>query len=220
MLMMTSPLCRPDMLCLRLLLLASAWGLVRTAQLELRTNTVTVTCSEDALLICPATWEPQAHQPRVFWSKLHKNREELIEDLNLYEQSTSFKEINGLYNVSGDSLHSLKIRNTSSWSTGMFRCTLWSPEGEQNTTGTVFLKVIGCPKEQKDMFEKHKAELLLLFFLGVFYIWLIIFTCKFAKMYSTLGKHDLRYSFPVVLSQEKKGGQHLKSATLPKMDLV
>ncbi|XP_028909269.1 CD83 antigen [Ornithorhynchus anatinus] len=206
--------------CLRLLLLAGAWGLVGAVRLGPRTDMVKVTCSEDALLICPATWESRAPQPRVFWSKLHGNSEELIEDLNLYEQSTSFKEINGSHNVSGDSLHSLKIRNTSSWSTGTYRCTLWSPEGEQNTTGTVYLKVTGCPKEQKDTFEKHKAELLLLFFLGVFYIWLIIFTCKFAKIHSTLGKRDLRYSFPVVLSQEKKGGQHLKSLTLPRTNLV
>lgn len=53
------------------------------------------------------------------------------------------EEPNGSSARPGERLYALKIRNTSSCSSGTYRCTLVAPEGQRNQSGIVILKVTG-----------------------------------------------------------------------------
>ncbi|EPY82898.1 hypothetical protein CB1_000610013 [Camelus ferus] len=56
------------------------------------------------------------------------------EDLQSYRQNSTSE-------APGERPYSLKIRNTTSCSSGTYRCTLEDPEGQRNLSGTVILKV-------------------------------------------------------------------------------
>ncbi|XP_025772909.1 CD83 antigen [Puma concolor] len=126
----------------------------------------------------------------------------------------------GSLEASGERLYSLKIENTTSVDSGTYRCILEEPEGRRNQSGTVTLKVTGCPKERKeDTFQKYRAEIVLLLALVVFYLTLIIFTCKFAQQQSIFpdfSKPGTQRAFLPVVSPNK----HLEPATLHKTELV
>uniref|UniRef100_A0A8C9JE63 CD83 molecule n=1 Tax=Panthera tigris altaica TaxID=74533 RepID=A0A8C9JE63_PANTA len=126
----------------------------------------------------------------------------------------------GSLEASGERLYSLKIENTTSVDSGTYRCILEEPEGRRNQSGTVTLKVTGCPKERKeDTFQKYRAEIVLLLALVVFYLTLIIFTCKFAQQQSIFpdfSKPGTQRAFLPVVSPDK----HLEPATLHKTELV
>ncbi|XP_043446714.1 CD83 antigen isoform X1 [Prionailurus bengalensis] len=196
---------------LRLLLLSCACSLAPAARV------VKVACSEDVDLPCTAHWDPQVTYT-VFWTKLTDDGEERIEmppeGLWYHQQKV------GSLEASGERLYSLKIENTTSVNSGTYRCILEEPEGRRNQSGTVTLKVTGCPKERKeDTFQKYRAEIVLLLALVVFYLTLIIFTCKFAQQQSIFpdfSKPGTQRAFLPVVSPNK----HLEPATLHKTELV
>ncbi|XP_043446715.1 CD83 antigen isoform X2 [Prionailurus bengalensis] len=195
---------------LRLLLLSCACSLAPAARV------VKVACSEDVDLPCTAHWDPQVTYT-VFWTKLTDDGEERIEmppeGLWYHQQKV------GSLEASGERLYSLKIENTTSVNSGTYRCILEEPEGRRNQSGTVTLKVTGCPKERKeDTFQKYRAEIVLLLALVVFYLTLIIFTC-FAQQQSIFpdfSKPGTQRAFLPVVSPNK----HLEPATLHKTELV
>ncbi|XP_029098150.1 CD83 antigen [Monodon monoceros] len=117
-------------------------------------------------------------------------------------------------------LYSLRIQNTTSCNSGTYRCTLVAPEGQRNLSGTMILKVTGCSKGRKEeTFKKYRAEVVLLLALVIFYVTLIIFTCKFARQQSIFPdflKPAMEHAFLPVTSPNK----HLEPVTLHKTELV
>uniref|UniRef100_A0A8C3QKX4 CD83 molecule n=1 Tax=Cyanoderma ruficeps TaxID=181631 RepID=A0A8C3QKX4_9PASS len=71
----------------------------------------------------------------------------------------------------------LRIKNATSGSSGTYKCMLRGQNGEHNLSSTVTLKVTGCPGIEEDKVKKYRSELLMLTFLGIFYLLLIFFTC-------------------------------------------
>ncbi|XP_012885872.1 PREDICTED: CD83 antigen [Dipodomys ordii] len=130
-----------------------------------------------------------------------------------YHQNTSIE-------TSGKGPYSLKIQNTTGCSSGTYRCTLQDLGEQKNLSGTVLLKVTGCPKlPEESTFRKYRAEIVLLFSLVIFYLTLIIFTCKFARLQSIfpdISKPGMEQAFLPVTSPNK----HLGPVTLPKIETV
>ncbi|KAF6344179.1 CD83 molecule [Rhinolophus ferrumequinum] len=198
---------------LQLLLLSCACSLTPAAW------EMTVACSEDVELPCTAPRYPQIPYT-VSWAKLTERGEEKIEvpqeDLQNYHQ----KEPNGSFERPGERLYALKIQKTTGCSSGTYICTLVGPEGQRNQSGTVILKVTACHKDCKEeTFKKYRAEIVLLLALVVFYLTLIIFTCKFARQQSIFpdfSKPGLERVFLPVTSPNK----HLEPVTLHKTEVV
>ncbi|XP_059035357.1 CD83 antigen isoform X1 [Mustela lutreola] len=195
---------------LRLLLLSCVCSLASA------TREVKVACSEEADLPCTVHTDPQGPY-RVFWVKLTEGGQERMEVPQEGLRSHPQKEAS--LEASGEGLY-LKIRNTSRCHAGTYRCTVEELDGQRNQSGTVTLKVTGCPKERKeDTFQKYRAEIVLLLALVVFYLTLIIFTCKFAQQQSIFpdfSKPVMERAFLPVTSPKK----HLEPVTLPKTETV
>ncbi|KAB1261742.1 CD83 antigen [Camelus dromedarius] len=135
------------------------------------------------------------------------------EDLQSYRQNSTSE-------APGERPYSLKIRNTTSCSSGTYRCTLEDPEGQRNLSGTVILKVTGCSQgRREETFKKYRAEIVLLLTLVIFYLTLIIFTCKFARQQSIFpdfSKPVMEQAFLPVTSPSKQS----EPVTLHKTVLV
>ncbi|XP_004019174.1 CD83 antigen isoform X1 [Ovis aries] len=195
---------------LQLLLLSCACSLAPAAR------EVKVVCSEDVDLPCTAPWDPQVTYT-VSWAKLTDGGAERVEvtqeDLQSPQQRNSSE-------APRERLYSLRIRNTTSCNSGTYRCTLVGPEGQRNLSGTVILQVTGCSKERRgETFKNYRAEIVLLLALVIFYVTLIIFTCKFARQQSIFpdfSKPALEHAFLPVTSPNK----HLEPVTLHKTELV
>nr|BAE43044.1 unnamed protein product [Mus musculus] len=172
---------------------------------------VTVACSETADLPCTAPWDPQLSYA-VSWAKVSESGTESVE-LPESKQNSSFE-------APRRRAYSLTIQNTTICSSGTYRCALQELGGQRNLSGTVVLKVTGCPKEATEStFRKYRAEAVLLFSLVVFYLTLIIFTCKFARLQSIfpdISKPGTEQAFLPVTSPSK----HLGPVTLPKTETV
>ncbi|KAM8788201.1 CD83 antigen isoform 2-T2 [Rhynchonycteris naso] len=197
---------------LQLLLLSCACSLVPAAQ------EVNVACSEDVDLPCTAPRDLQVPYT-VFWAKLMEGGEEWLEvpqeDLQNFHQMKQ----KGSFEAFTEGLYSLKIRNTTSCSSGTYRCTLEGPAGQRNQSGMVILNVTGCRKEHREAtFKKYRAEIVLLLALVVFYLTLIIFTC-FARQQSIFpdfSKPSMEQAFLPVTSPTKP----VELVTLHKTELV
>ncbi|XP_037700199.1 CD83 antigen isoform X1 [Choloepus didactylus] len=201
---------------LQLLLLSCACSLAPAAR------EMVVACSEDVVLPCTAPWDPRVSYT-ISWAKLTERGEELLEvlqeDPSLRELSSYQKVQNGSVETPGENPYSLKIQNTTSCNTGTYKCTLWEIEGQRNQSGTVNLRVTGCPKERKEeTFKKYRAEIVLLFALVVFYLTLIIFTCKFAQLQSIFPDFSKPMTERAFLPVTYK--KHLGPVTLHKTQLV
>uniref|UniRef100_A0A8C2S2Z6 CD83 molecule n=1 Tax=Capra hircus TaxID=9925 RepID=A0A8C2S2Z6_CAPHI len=172
----------------------------RACSLAPAAREVKVVCSEDVDLPCTAPWDPQVTYT-VSWAKLTDGGAERVEvtqeDLQSPQQRNSSE-------VPRERLYSLKIRNTTSCNSG----------------GTVILQVTGCSKERRgETFKNYRAEIVLLLALVIFYVTLIIFTCKFARQQSIFpdfSKPALEHAFLPVTSPNK----HLEPVTLHKTELV
>ncbi|XP_004628403.1 CD83 antigen isoform X1 [Octodon degus] len=203
--------------CLQLLLLSCACSLAPA------TREVKVACSGTVDLPCPAPWDPQVPY-QVSWAKLTEGGEERVEspqeDVHLGGQSYDQRTQNGSSKAPEEKPYSLKIQNTTSCSSGTYRCTLQELGGQRNLSGVVTLKVIGCFKEPKETtFRKYRAEIVLLFSLVIFYLTLIIFTCKFARLQSIfpdISKPGMERAFFPVASPNK----YLGPVTLHKTEVV
>nr|XP_020728788.1 CD83 antigen [Odocoileus virginianus texanus] len=164
----------------------------------------------------PSPWDPQVPYA-VSWAKLTDGGAERVEvtqeDLQSPQQRNSSE-------APRERLYSLRIQNTTSCNSGTYRCTLVGPEGQRNLSGTVTLRVTGCSKGHRgETFKNYRAEIVLLLALVIFYVTLIIFTCKFARQQSIFpdfSKPALVHAFLPVASPNK----HLEPVTLHKTELV
>ncbi|XP_062953681.1 CD83 antigen isoform X2 [Cynocephalus volans] len=201
---------------LQLLLLSCACSLAPA------TREVKVACSEDVDLPCTAPWDPRVPYT-VSWTKLTGAGEERMEvpqgDLHLGGQHYHQKEQNDSFEAPSERPYSLKIRNTTSCNSGTYRCTLQELQGQRNLSGTVILKVTGCPKDHKEgNFKKYRAEVVLLLALVVFYLTLIVFTCfaRLQSIFPDFSKPGMERAFLPVTSPNK----HVGPVTLHKTELV
>nr|XP_051711945.1 CD83 antigen [Oryctolagus cuniculus] len=198
-------------------------GCARACSLAPATREVKVSCWEDVDLPCTAPWDP--HVPYVAsWTKFKEDSEESVEipqeDLHLGGQHSHQQGQNGSSEAPRERPYSLKIRNTTSCNSGTYKCTLQELHGLRNLSGTVILQVTGCPTGRKEAnFQKYRAEIVLLLALVVFYLTLIIFTCKFARLQSIFpdfSKPGMEQAFlPVTFP-----GKHLGPVTLQKTEVV
>ncbi|KAM5299494.1 CD83 antigen isoform 2-T2 [Ctenodactylus gundi] len=202
---------------LRLLLLSCACSLALASSPE-----VTVSCSETADLPCTASWDPRVSYA-VSWAKLTEGGEERLEsprgDVRLSGQRYHQNGQNGSFEDSRERPYSLKIQNTTSCSSGTYRCTLQELGGQRNLSGMVILKVTGCSKiPRESTFRKYRAEIVLLFSLVVFYLTLIIFTCfaRLQSIFPDFSKPGMERAFLPVTSPNK----HLGPVTLQKTEVV
>ncbi|KAM4835685.1 CD83 antigen isoform 3-T3 [Thomomys bottae] len=195
----------------------------KASSLVAATWEVKVPCSETVDLPCAVSWDPQVSYT-VSWAKLTASGEQRLElpqeDLHLSGQRHHQTGQNASFETSGKGPYSLKIRNTTGCSSGTYRCTLQDLGEQKNLSGTVLLKVTGCPKlPEESTFRKYRAEIVLLFSLVIFYLTLIIFTCKFARLQSIfpdISKPGMEQAFLPVTSPNK----HLGPVTLPKIETV
>ncbi|XP_066233193.1 CD83 antigen isoform X2 [Saccopteryx leptura] len=197
---------------LQLLLLSCACSLVPAAR------EVKVACSEDVDLPCTAPRDLQVPYT-VSWAKLTEAGEEWLEVPQEELQNFHQRKQKGSFEAFSEGLYSLKIRNTTSCSSGTYRCTLEGLAGQRNQSGVVVLNVTGCRKEHREAtFKKYRAEIVLLLALVVFYLTLIIFTC-FAQQQSIFpdfSKLSTERAFLPVTSPTKP----VELVTLHKTELV
>ncbi|XP_020040416.2 CD83 antigen isoform X1 [Castor canadensis] len=191
--------------------------------LALATQDVKVACSQTVDLPCTAPRDPQVSYT-VSWAKLTEGGEERLEvpqeGLHLGGLRYHHKGQNGSFEDPRKNHYSLKIQNTTICSSGTYRCTLQELGGQRNFSAMVTLKVTGCPQGPKETtFKKYRAEIVLLSSLVIFYLTLIIFTCKFARLQSIFpdfSKPGAEQAFLPVTSPNK----HLGPVTLPKIETV
>nr|XP_026240407.1 CD83 antigen [Urocitellus parryii] len=182
------------------------------------TREVKVACSETVDLPCTAPWDPQVSYA-VSWAKLPQGSEETPDTLQ-EDPHHGQRGQNDSSEAPVDSPYSLKIKNTATCNSGTYRCTLQELGGQRNVSATVILKVTGCPKEPKEAtFHKYRAEIVLLLSLVIFYLTLIIFTCKFARLQSIFpdfSKPGMERAFLPVTSPNK----HVGPVILHKAEVV
>ncbi|XP_042320354.1 LOW QUALITY PROTEIN: CD83 antigen [Sceloporus undulatus] len=142
---------------------------------------VVAACNKDVSLPCKIFEDLQVTNGAVSWYKIGENSKAL-KDLQSDKQHNDSRELNESLEASNDTWHSLKLRNTTSYSSGTYKCLLRTPIRKHNRSSTVTLKVIDCPKESQDAkHKKYKTELMLLCSLGFFYLLLIFFACTCLK---------------------------------------
>ncbi|XP_053106099.1 CD83 antigen isoform X2 [Hemicordylus capensis] len=148
---------------------------------------VVATCSEDVLLPCKALQDPQITHRNVSWYKWSGKDSDEWQELQSNKGHNYSRELNATsLEISNGTQYSLKIRNTTSYSSGTYKCILRASIREHNRNSTVILKVKDCPEEK---IMKYKMELVLLCCLGVFYLLLILFTCTCLKEKSFPDNH-------------------------------
>ncbi|XP_010291161.1 PREDICTED: CD83 antigen, partial [Phaethon lepturus] len=135
------------------------------------------------------------------------------------------KELGGSLELSNDTFFSLKIKNTTSRNSGIYKCTLWEQSGERNLSGTVTLKVTGCPGIEDEKFKKYKSELFMLTCLGIFYLLLIFFTCTCLRKESMSPNYqknrpDMKHMLTLINVHEMRTFQDLNSDSACKNELT
>ncbi|NWZ65570.1 CD83 protein, partial [Acrocephalus arundinaceus] len=150
------------------------WCLIRATSVMI--PDVAVRCAEEAVLPCKALQDATISYQTASWYKMAGDSEGIAwEALDVefhYPQ-----EAEESLELSNGTSFSLRIKNATSRNSGTYKCTLGRQNGERNLSSTVTLKVTGCPGTEEDKLKKYKSELLMLTFLGIFYLLLIFFTC-------------------------------------------
>ncbi|XP_077209395.1 CD83 antigen [Paroedura picta] len=167
--------------CCQLLCLTQVWRVIYG--IADATREVVATCNEDALLPCRVVWDPQVTYKEISWYKLNKKSEELSKvewkKLQYNKEQNSSRQLNSSSEVFNSQRDSLRIKNATIYDSGTYKCTLDPSDRKHNESNTITLIVKGCPEPLEDAtFKKHRAELLLLCSLGLFYLLLIFFTCR------------------------------------------
>ncbi|XP_054983847.1 CD83 antigen isoform X2 [Sorex araneus] len=164
---------------------------------------VTVACAADVALPCTAPRDPRGSYS-VSWAKLEKDGEERMEHRQGAPAHTQQQQES--VEAPGESLYFLKIRNATGCDSGTYRCTLEERDGPRNRSGTVTLRVTGCPKEHREEnFNKYRADIILLVVLVIFYLTLIIFTCfaRHQSIFPDFSKPAVEQGFLPVTSTNK-----------------
>ncbi|NXC46755.1 CD83 protein, partial [Penelope pileata] len=156
-----------------LITLCNVWCLICGAAVAV--PDVAVRCAEEALLPCKVLQDSSVTYQAVSWYKMAGDGDRTAWKI-LDVESRYPNGLGGSLELSNDTFQ-LRIRNASSQDSGTYKCTLGEQRGERNLSGTVTLRVTGCPGIEEEKLKKYKAELFMLTCLGIFYLLLIFFTC-------------------------------------------
>ncbi|NXE48433.1 CD83 protein, partial [Casuarius casuarius] len=177
---------------------------------------VAVRCAEEVLLPCKVRQDSTVTYQTVSWYKMAGHGEGKAWKV-LDVDSHHPEELGGSLELSNDTLFSLKIKNATSHNSGTYRCILREQNGERNLSGTVTLKVSGCPGILEDeKLKKYKAELFMLTCLGIFYLLLIFFTCTCLRKDSMSpnyhkNRKDVKHMLTLISAHEMTTFQDLNS---------
>uniref|UniRef100_A0A8D2P428 CD83 molecule n=1 Tax=Zosterops lateralis melanops TaxID=1220523 RepID=A0A8D2P428_ZOSLA len=160
--------------CALLIFLCNVWCLVRGTSVMI--PDVVVKCAEEVVLPCKALQDPSISYQTASWYKMAEDGKGVAWEVFDVEFHYP-QEVEGSLELSNGTSFSLTIKNATSRNSGTYKCTLRGQNGERNLSSTVTLKVTGCPGIEEDKLKKYRSELLMLTFLGVFYLLLIFFTC-------------------------------------------
>ncbi|XP_060099005.1 CD83 antigen [Heteronotia binoei] len=178
----------------RLLFLTQVWHVIYG--IADATTEVVVTCNEDVLLPCQVVQDPLVPYKEISWYKINEQSEELSKvvwkKLRYNKEQNYSRQLNSSSEVSNSQWHSLRIKNTTDYDSGRYKCILEPSDRKNNESNTITLIVKGCAEQLEDAkFKKYRAELVLLCSLGLFYLLLIFFTCCCLK---DEGSRDLHKS--------------------------
>ncbi|NWR08383.1 CD83 protein, partial [Paradoxornis webbianus] len=185
---------------------------------------VAVRCAEEAVLPCRALQDSSVSYQTASWYKMVEDSKGIAWEV-LDVESHYPQEVEGSLEFSNGTSFSLRIKNVTSQSSGMYKCTLGVQNGERNLSSTVTLKVTGCPGIEEDKLKKYKSELLMLTFLGVFYLLLIFFTCTCLRKESMSPndqktRPDMKHMLTLINAHEITTFQHLNSNSTCKNELT
>ncbi|NWT53319.1 CD83 protein, partial [Erythrocercus mccallii] len=194
-----------------LIFLCNVWCLIRGTSVMI--PDVAVRCAEEAVLPCKALQDPSISYQTASWYKMAGDSEGIVWEV-LDVESHDPREVGGSLELSNGTSFSLRIKNATSRSSGMYKCTLGGQNGEHNLSSTVTLKVTGCPGIEEDKLKKYKGELLMLTCLGIFYLLLIFFTCTCLRKESMppndqKTRPDMKHMLTLINIHEITTFQHL-----------
>ncbi|XP_040444813.1 CD83 antigen [Falco naumanni] len=205
-----------------LIVLCNVRCLIRGASVAI--PDIAVRCAEEVLLPCKVLQDSSITYQTVSWYKMAGDGEEIAWKV-LDVESHYPKELGGSLELSNDTYFSLRIKNATSQNSGKYKCTLGVQSGERNLSGTVTLKVTGCPGIEDEKLKKYKAELFMLTFLGIFYLLLILFTCTCLRKESMSPNYqknrpDLKHMLTPINVHEMTTFQDLNSNSTCKNELT
>ncbi|XP_029446548.1 CD83 antigen [Rhinatrema bivittatum] len=170
---------------LKSLLLQNIWYVIHAA-------TVEVVCTEDAVLPCVALQDPDISYRAITWYKVNGSSEELglVARRKFLNNTESYFEDS--VEITSSNMWALKIKNTTAFHSGIYKCQLWAPVGKPNTCGVLRLTVTGCPdQEENEISRKHILEIFLVSITVVFGLFLMFLNYKCIKIqtiFSTASK--------------------------------
>ncbi|NXO33785.1 CD83 protein, partial [Locustella ochotensis] len=205
-----------------LIFLCNVWGLIRGTSVMI--SDVAVKCAEEAVLPCKALQDPSISYQTASWYKMAGDSEGIAWEV-LDVESHYPQEVEGSLKLSNGTSFSLRLKNVTSRNSGTYKCTLGGQNGERNLSSTVTLKVTGCPGIEEEKLKKYKGELLMLTFLGIFYLLLIFFTCTCLRKESMSPsdqktRPDMKHMFTLINVHEITTFQHLNSDSTCKNELT
>ncbi|XP_066180326.1 CD83 antigen [Sylvia atricapilla] len=208
--------------CTLLIFLCNLWCLIRGTSVMI--PDVAVRCAEEAVLPCKALQDPSISYQTVSWYKMAEDGKGIAWEV-LDVESHYPQEVEGSLELSNGTSFSLRIKNVTSRSSGTYKCTLEGQNGERNLSTTVTLKVTGCPGIEEDKLKKYRSELLMLTFLGVFYLLLIFFTCTCLRKESMSPNErkprpDMKHMLTFINVHEITTFQHLNNNNTCKNELT
>ncbi|NXT52582.1 CD83 protein, partial [Pluvianellus socialis] len=188
------------------------WCLIHGASVAV--PEIAVRCAEEALLPCKVLRDSSITYQTASWYKMAGDGEGIAWKI-LDVESHYPKELGRSLELSNDTF-SLRIKNVTSRNSGTYKCTLGELSGEHNLSGTVTLKVTGCPGIEDEKLKKYKTELFMLTCLGIFYLLLIFFTCTCLRKESMSPSYqknrpDMKHMLTLINVQEMTTFHHLNS---------
>nr|XP_033786136.1 CD83 antigen [Geotrypetes seraphini]XP_033786137.1 CD83 antigen [Geotrypetes seraphini] len=201
------------------LLLQNIWCVIRA-------TTVSVMCTEDAVLPCIAPQDPNIAYRAVTWYKINGSSEEVsvVARKNLLKNTEPYlEELEDSVEIFSKKWY-LKIKNSTTSHSGIYKCSLWAPVGKLNTYGILMLRVKGCPgKEEGEISKKHMIEIFLISIFVVFGLLLMFLNYKciqIQKIFSMDSKSRKTSDFPLLKTQDMQKAQHSGTTVLKKSCLV
>ncbi|NXB79220.1 CD83 protein, partial [Donacobius atricapilla] len=199
----------------------AVWCLIRGTSVMI--PDVAVRCAEEAVLPCKALQDPSISYQTASWYKMAEDSKGTAWEV--LDVESHYPEAEGSLELSNGTSFSLRIKNATSQNSGTYRCTLRGQNGEHNLSSTVTVKVTGCRGIEEDKLKKYKGELLMLTFLGIFYLLLILFTCTCLRKESMSPndqktRPDMKHILTLINVHEITTFQHLNRDSTCKSDLT
>nr|XP_046156444.1 CD83 antigen-like isoform X3 [Oncorhynchus gorbuscha] len=157
------------------------------------TEEVKSVCGEDSILKCKAICKPGVQYRAVRWYKPSNNKETglLMKRLSSPKSTTQwYAGLEREMELLADDSFDIFLPNVTAVDSGMYKCLLAAPVGEQNQEGQVHLRVTGC-LESTDQSEERDT-ILVLSIVGIVAA-LLIFTISYVILRNMLLQRSKKY---------------------------